>query len=98
MTKRFSEFTLSMSYLLSTDVAEIITPELHATSAAVIDLLERISKEFKTQNYTDVFLINNYYLIVSSLQSISDKCPVFELFQNKLADCTVHFVDLEVSL
>ena len=98
MTKRFSEFTLSMSYLLSTDVAEIITPELHATSAAVIDLLERISKEFKTQDYTDVFLINNYYLIVSSLQSISDKCPVFELFQNKLADCTVHFVDLEVQI
>ncbi|OHS93097.1 Vps52 [Tritrichomonas foetus] len=107
MTKRFSEFSLSLSKLLpnnetgqnsgSNNVTEIVTPEMHTISAAVIDLLERTSKEFKTPELTDVFLINNYYLIFYTLQSINN-CPVFELFQQKLSDCTVHFVDLEIQL
>ena len=95
MTRRFSEFATSMSLLMSDEVADIMTPQLHMIGAAVIDLLERTSREFKRPELAVVFLINNYYLILSTLKTING-CVLLELFEQKLNDCTAHFVDLEL--
>lgn len=97
MTRRFSEFSTSLSQLMNDDIYEMMTPQLHLISAAVIDLLERISKEFKTPELSDIFLINNYYLVFSTLQTVDD-CVLLELFQQKLNDCTSHFIDLELKI
>lgn len=69
MTRRFSEFVVSMILLTSPEIDEIVTPKLHLVSRSVIILLEKTSREFSSQEMCDVFLINNYYLIVSSIQT-----------------------------
>ena len=95
MTKRFAEFATSLSLLLNDDVAEVMVPDMHGISASVIDLLERTSREFKTQELSTIFLLNNYCLILATLKSIPS-CPLIELFQQKYNDCAEHFVDLQL--
>lgn len=97
MTKRFSEFANSLSQLMIEDIADMITTELHMISAAVIDLIERTSREFKNNELAVVFQINNYYLILTTLQNVNG-CPLIDLFQQKLSDCTSYFVELEIKL
>ena len=93
MTRRFAEFSMSLSQLMTNDIADMMTPELHMISASVIDLIERTSREFKSAELSVVFQINNYYLIFSTLQNING-CPLIDLFQQKLSDCTAYFVEL----
>jgi hypothetical protein len=96
MTRRFAEFATSLSLLLIDEVADVMTPEMHMVAAAVIDLIEKTSREFAGPDLAAVFLINNYYLIVASLRPLSG-CVLTELFDQKLADCTAHYIDLELS-
>jgi hypothetical protein len=42
-----------------------------------------------------VFLINNYYLVLATLRTING-CVLVDLFEQKLNDCTAHYVDLEL--
>jgi hypothetical protein len=95
MTRRFAEFAASLSVLTVEDLASLIPPELHAVAAAVIDLLEKTARGFRTADMGMVFLINNYFLIFSTLRGING-CVLIELFEQKLSDCTAHFVDLEL--
>ena len=95
MTKRFAEFATSLSLLQNDDVAEVMVPDMHGISASVIDLLERTSREFKTQELSTIFLLNNYCLILATLKSIPS-CSLIELFQQKYNDCAEHFVDLQL--
>ncbi|KAH0790873.1 vacuolar protein sorting-associated protein 52 A [Histomonas meleagridis] len=95
MARRFSEFSASLSQLMIDDISDMMTSQLHAISASVIDLLERAARGFKSPELSVIFLINNYYLILSTLQTING-CVLLELFQQKLNDCTMHFVDLEL--
>jgi hypothetical protein len=96
MTRRFAEFSTSLSLLLVDELAELMTPELHMIAAAVIDLLEKTSRELPGPDIAAVFLINNYYLVVASLRQLNG-CVLTELFDQKLADCTAHYIDLELS-
>jgi hypothetical protein len=82
--------------LLIDEIADVLTPEMHMIAAAVIDLLEKTSREFTGPDLAAVFLINNYYLVVSSLRPLNG-CVLTELFDQKLADCTAHYIDLELS-
>ena len=95
MTRRFSEFATSLSLLLNEDVADMMTPELHMIGAAVIDLLERTAREFESDELSDVFLINNYFLVLSSLRTIQG-CPLLDLLERKLREATSRFVELEL--
>lgn len=95
MTRRFSEFATSLSLLMNEDVADMMTPELHMIGAAVIDLLERTSREFGSDELSDVFLINNYFLVISSLRTIQG-CVLLDLLERKLRESTASFVELEL--
>ncbi|KAK8889167.1 Vacuolar protein sorting-associated protein 52 [Tritrichomonas musculus] len=97
MTKRFSEFASSLSQLMNDETSDMITTELHMISAAVIDLIERTSREFKNNELAVVFQINNYYLILTTLQTVNG-CPLIDLFQQKLSDCSSYFVELEIKI
>ena len=97
MTRRFSEFATSLSQLMTDDIAEMMTTQLHMISAAVIDLIERTAREFKTPELSAVYQINNYYLILSTLQTVSD-CPLIPLFHEKLSDCSSYFIELEIKM
>jgi len=95
MTKRFSEFAVSISMLMINANSEILIPEIHSVSAAIMDMLERVSREFRTEELSIVFLINNYYLILSTLRSV-EGCFLIDLFEQKLGDCTEQFVELQL--
>lgn len=92
MTRRFTEFFVSLIMLQTDEIAEIIHPDMHRISASVIDLLERSAREFKLFETSTVFLINNYYLIFSSLQKVG--AGMFkDLFENKYSDCVSQFIE-----
>jgi hypothetical protein len=96
MTRRFSEFATSLSVLMIDEISDLMTPELHMVAATVIDLLERTSRELPGNDVSVIFLINNYYLILSTLSTING-CVLLELFEQKLTDCTAHYIDLELN-
>jgi hypothetical protein len=93
MTRRFAEFATSLSVLSSEDITDVLDPNLHMIAAAVVDLLDRTSREFPTPELGVVFLINNYYLILSTLSTING-CVLIRLFDLKLQDCIGQYVDL----
>lgn len=105
MTKRFTEFAVSLLLLNSKEVEDLIIPQLSDISFSVIDLLERTSLEFKSAEMKDVLMINNLYLICSQFQARiqvqnpeSKSLSVIEMFRTKLSDYTSHFVDLEIQI
>jgi hypothetical protein len=95
MTKRVSELLGSLIVLCSDDVSDVLVPQIHAVAACTIDLLDRIAKEFRDPVTSDVFLINNYNLIASALRAFA-RTNLSELFDQKLADATAHFIDLQL--
>ena len=93
LTRRFAEFAASMTKLLTKDNIEIVAPELHNISSSVIDLFDRSSKQFKNPETPDIFLINNYFLIISTLRTM-DGSILLDLFQRKLNESINHYVEI----
>ena len=88
VTKRYSEFVLSILKLinkLDENIKDEIIPEIHSISASLIDLLDRISKTFKNDEFSNIFLINNYYYFILTLRLIENS-NFNELFEIKFKE------------
>lgn len=107
MTKRFAEFAVSIILLNSPEIEDLVINQLNEISVDVVELLEKISREFGSQEMRYVLMINNLYLISSTIQQRAqiqvqniDSKPflVSEFFRIKLADYTAYFVDLVIQI
>lgn len=95
MTKRFAEFAASLSKLLNEDVKGLIIPELDKIASSSMELLAKIAQEFTTEEMQDVFLINNYFSIVSTLKQ-APQTTVLEMFDQLLTTKSSDFMDFVI--
>lgn len=93
MTKRFAEFATSLSLLMAPEIEDMLTIELHDIASSVISLLDRTSREFKSPHFTDIFMLNNFYLVISTLRTI-DGCILLNSFQQMFIASQEHYIDL----
>lgn len=94
-TRRFYEFVLSMITLSDDITSDIVLPELYTISAGFCLSLENVSREFKSPVLSDVFLINNYYMVLTAIQTVK-QIALYDLFQQKITESTSRYIELEL--
>jgi len=92
MTKRFSEFCSSITQLIHPDLSNYMMTELYHTSEEVYLLLGKISRQMSTKELSIVFLINNYYHILITLQNVGGG-PLYEGIEKKNMELHKEYID-----
>jgi hypothetical protein len=89
--ERFRDFAFSASFLLSADVADVVTPALGPLSDAVNALIVRLAAVISVQS----FLVNAYSMIVRGL-AVGPRSDVLAFYENQLNVATAQYLDGQI--